>query len=675
MYFKPLDKAKINKILVISLTNIGDVILTLPVFDILKENFPQADISLMIGPKAKSLFEKSKEIKNLYIYDKRQPKKNTFELIRDLRKEKVDLVIDLRNSIFSLLIGAKYKTSFSDLKKSYWHMKMKHVKRLQTLFPDFKESKKKYAIDISLASKEVVGTLLDEKLKHQKYVVFIPGAADHKKRWSKENFLTLHKKIQEKYKVDVVYVGDDSDKKIVDEIKSVLGEGCINLAGKLNLIELAEVLKNSLLVVCNDSGPMHLASYLESNILAIFGPTNPIKYAPWSKNSLYLHNSNFEQWERIKHVTVEDVFNSFKIKEDVVTFLKKPAKNFFKNILIVRTDRIGDVVLTTPSLKAIKKHFPTAKITVLLSPLTESLLRDNPYVDNIIVDKRINNFIGRLDVFKLAYILRKQRFDLSIIYHTKKRFNIACAVAGIKTRIGYKNKKFGNLLTDGVYDHRHLGEKHESQYCLDVLKTIGVNEKDLSLSLSIDEDANQWVENCLNFQNITQDQDLVAFHLGASDPAKRWSEYHFACLANEISKKYNVKIVLVGTSAIKVNVDRFLSKVKVSCVDLTGQTDVMQFVAFLKKCKMLISNDSGPVHIAAALKVPVVSIFTRNQPGINPERWGPLGSMSVCVAIDRENPLQNDLSFLQSGEIDSKYLEIIPVSQVLEEVDGLFKLC
>ena len=106
-------------------------------------------------------------------------------------------------------------------------------------------------------------------------------------------------------------------------------------------------------------------------------------------------------------------------------------------------------------------------------------------------------------------------------------------------------------------------------------------------------------------------------------------------------------------------------------VDLTGQTSVSQLVSVFKRCHFVISNDSGPVHLAAGVNTPVVSIFTRNQPGINPERWRPLGDKSIFVAPD----VNDEISFIKGQVEDSEYLDVIQVKDVLDAVDSVFKLC
>ncbi|VAX35440.1 ADP-heptose--lipooligosaccharide heptosyltransferase II [hydrothermal vent metagenome] len=335
--------------------------------------------------------------------------------------------------------------------------------------------------------------------------------------------------------------------------------------------------------------------------------------------------------------------------------------NIYKNILIIRTDRIGDVVLTTPTIKALHKFYPKSKVSILVTPLTKPLIENNPYLNEVIVDDRRGEHKGALGFWKLVSEIRKKKYDLAIVLHTKKRTNALCFFAGIPRRIGYKNNKFGFLLTHPIEDVRHYGKQHEAQYCLDVLKSVDIESKDLELYISIENEAEQWVSEFCRVHKIDDKNKLIAIHPGASDPAKCWPAHCFAELIEQLYAKYHAKCVIVGASNIQNITQKIISSTQHSIIDLTGKTTVSQLVSILKRADMLVSNDSGPVHIAAALQTPVISIFTRNQPGINPERWHPLGNKSREVVVAQKRDVQ--------------YAKKIMVDEVFEAVDAQFKLC
>lgn len=347
--------------------------------------------------------------------------------------------------------------------------------------------------------------------------------------------------------------------------------------------------------------------------------------------------------------------------------------NEFKNILIVRTDRIGDVVLTTPAIKALREHYATARISILVAPLTRDLVDGNICLDEVLVDDRKGEHKGLRGFVRLVRTIRQRKFDCALVLHTKKRTNLTCFLSGIPVRIGYKNNKFGFLLNRPIPDIRHKGEKHEAQYCLDVLKKMGIVCSNKDLDLPVKEDALRWMDQFCKEQNISEDDRMIAIHPGASDPSKRWPENRFAELMDQLGKRYSAKIILIGALETDNIAQTIITLSDTPAVNMAGQTTVGQLAALLMRCDLLVSNDSGPVHVAAGVGTPVVSIFTRNQPGINPERWGPLGEKVRVVSVIPEQ--SNGISFKKARSQDIRYLELIPTKEVLEEVDSLFKLC
>lgn len=349
--------------------------------------------------------------------------------------------------------------------------------------------------------------------------------------------------------------------------------------------------------------------------------------------------------------------------------LRKHMKKY-KNILIVRTDRIGDVVLTTPVIRALRRSLPDAAITMLVTPATSELVRGNFHLNEVLVDDRTGLHKGTLGFLKLVGLIRRKSFDTAIVFHTKRRTNLLCFLAGIPERIGYANNKLGFLLTRPLTDRRHLGRKHESEYCLDVLRAMGITCDKTEFYIPVQQHAEEWAEYFLTTNNIDR-KNLIVIHPGASCPTKQWSTGRFAELMIQLRERYGSQFVLVGAANIKETADEIMAKVKFSVLNLTGITTVSQTVSLLKRCRLLISNDSGPVHLADALGTPVISIFTRNQPGINPERWQPLGKNSRTVIT----PFQGEMSFADKNTVSQEYLELIPVQPVLEAVDSIFKLC
>lgn len=341
------------------------------------------------------------------------------------------------------------------------------------------------------------------------------------------------------------------------------------------------------------------------------------------------------------------------------------------NILVVRTDRIGDVVLTTAAVHALRKNFPDARIAMMVAPSTRDLIEGNPDVDEIIIYDRNGEHRGVFGLWKQALNLRAKKFDWAIIFHTKRWTNLVCFLAGIPRRTGYCNEKYGFLLTDRIKDDREAGIKHEAQYCLDVLNSIGVPAPlaEMQCVIPVRKECDDWADAWLAEHNIAP-KTLIVINPSASDPGRQWPAERFAKIIEILHSKNIGPIAVIGAKNSEA-AKRLLGMVGSKALDLTGQTSMAQLIAVLRKSRMLISNDTGPVHIAAALKIPVVSIFTRDEPGINPERWRPLGE-TVRVVV---TPSKGLISNYKAKVIDYSYLNAIPVESVWEAVDDLLKLC
>ncbi len=343
-----------------------------------------------------------------------------------------------------------------------------------------------------------------------------------------------------------------------------------------------------------------------------------------------------------------------------------------RQILVVRTDRIGDVVLTTPALRRLRARFPEAWIAILVSPVTTDLLKGNPDVDKVLVDDRRGRHRGLIGFCRLVTELRRFRFDLAINLHTKRRSNLLLFCSGIPRRIGYRNEKWGHLLTEPLLDQRTQGLRHEAQYCVDALRPLGVAvDGPLVPRIEVDDADRQWAAERVREWGLTPGDRIIAIHAGSSCPTKCWPLENFAELMEDVARRYQTVFVLVGEqveSGSRDPLSGLAGRLKV--VDLRGQTTLGELAGLFAVVHAVISNDSGPVHIADAVGAPVVSIFTRNQPGINPERWRPLGPRSHWVAP----PSDASVSFADGKVHDPAQLKKVSVRDVLAEVDAIFQV-
>ncbi|OGW77863.1 MAG: hypothetical protein A3C51_06720 [Omnitrophica bacterium RIFCSPHIGHO2_02_FULL_46_20] len=307
----------------------------------------------------------------------------------------------------------------------------------------------------------------------------------------------------------------------------------------------------------------------------------------------------------------------FSILSSYVHFLKwskvwERIKNR-KNILIVRNDRFGEFLLNIPAIRAVKEKFADSKIILAVDPYVKELAVKIPYVDETLAWENGGHSV--FEAVRFGSALKKKNIDIAVIMNPSKYSNIAAYMAGIPIRVGYAHK-WDFLLTKKIEDLKHLGQKHEVEYNLDLVKVIGAKTSDKSIALNMDENV--------------QAGESIAIHPWTSDPLKQWPEELFRELTLKILKETDMEILIIGgkeelpRSAAYNNLDK---RVK----NLTGRTTLAQLASALKKCKLLISNDSGPVHLAGAVGTPVIALFGNDIPGKGPKRWGPWGKNNIVI--------------------------------------------
>jgi len=636
---------KIKKILFITLSNIGDAILTLPVLDALRANFQDAEITVMSGPRPEELFKNNSAVSRVISYDKHSPLRDKARLFFALSRERFDLVVDLRNSFFGAVLPAKKRTSpFLSIPSCLRHMKERHLYKVRNLF---NLSSGEKTIAISEQSKHKVQKLLEDNgiYLSDKIVLVAPGARSTTKMWEKDKFAGLINYICTKFSFKVVLVGDKDDLAVSEYIAANCQKPPVNLTAKTTLVELAFLLTKAEFLVTNDSAALHLASYMGTPVVAFFGPTDEQKYGPWSAGSIAVKKSIFcrpcEKAQcRLSTLDCLKFIKTHDAAEAVHRLINNRAGHRFyglqpdyKRILIVRTDRIGDVLLSTPVIKALRNVYPSSYIAMMVSPYSREIVEGNPYLDETIIYDKDNVQKSWLKSVAFAFRLREKKFDLAVILHPTNRVHLVTFFAGIARRIGY-DRKMGFLLTDRIKHTKQQGLKHEKDYCLDLLKLLNVEAKEAMIFMPINAESERLVQQMLRESGINSGDKLLAIHPGASCPSKIWPAERFARVADQIASEYGMKILIVAGTKDAELAQKVAAQTKSPLINLAGKTSVSQLASILKRCRLFISNDSGPVHISSAVGTPVISIFGRNQKGLSPSRWGPTGKKDKFLHKD-----------------------------------------
>jgi len=674
------------KILFITLSNIGDVILTLPALDILRQKFPDARITVMTSLRAKDVFFNDPGVKNVVVYDKRSELKVKIRLFFELKAEKFDLVVDLRNSFLGVIIPARFKSSpFLRIPCGITHMRDRHIYRVKSVaglkggIPGVESNRAAFnttANDNVYVENILRGNGISE---HDEIVAVAPGARSHTKMWLKERFVDVCAGLVGAGK-KIILVGDDTDAKTGEFIIAGCQGRALNMCARTNLQQLAALLKKSKLVITNDSATLHLASYLNVPVLAVFGPTDNFKYGPWSDKSRVVKREiscrpcekalcRFGTMECMRLVRTEELVSAALDLMGSLASFPKVVRTDFKRILIARTDRIGDVVLSTPVIRAMRQAYPDAYIAMLVASAAREVVDGSPLIDEVIVLDKEAKHSGWLKTLRFARLLRNKKFELALILHPTNRVHLLAFLAGIPKRVGY-NRKMGFLLTERIAHEKQSGRKHELEYNLDLVRYLGIEPKDKSLFMQVSSEAQGLADAMLKDAGIAGSDRLLAIHPAASCPSKIWPKDRFAQVADALVEKYGFKVVIVaGPKDVSV-ASEVASLMRNPSVNLAGKTSLAQLAGILKECKLFISNDSGPVHVASAVGTPVISIFGRSQKGLAPSRWGPVGEDDRFLHKD-----VGCIECLAHNCINGfECLGAITVEDVLNMVDLIFKL-
>jgi len=634
------------KILFITLSNIGDCILTLPVLDALRQKYPQGRFTCLVPPRPKEIFVNNPAIEKVVIFDKHARMMEKIKLFFSLSKEGFDEVVDLRNSFFGAFLPVKKRSSpLRIIPRRLRHMKDRHL-YWAGLSGSSSGNKIARSIMITTEDKKYIDDIL---LRHKsgnsdKLIVVAPGARSDVKRWDKENFRRLCLAlVGEGWQI--VLAGDAGDKPVCDHIGELSGGKVIDLCAKTTISQLAVLLMKARLLITNDSAVMHLASYLNIPVAAIFGPTDEKRYGPWSEKNIVIKKDifcrpcgkarcSFGTLACLSSIRPEDVLGQVKsLLADKGAPVNVSGEKQYHRIFVVRADRIGDVLLSTPVIKALRQKYPQAYISMMVSPYARDIVEGNPYLDEVIVYDKEGKHKGFFGSLKFASRLRKKRFDLAIILHPNNRAHLVTFLAGIPERLGY-NRKLGFLLTRRIEHTKQEGQKHEAEYNLGLLRDLGITGNARDLFMPVKDESEQWAGDLFVKEGIRDTDKILAINPGASCPSKIWPAERFAEAAEKLSQRYNFKIIILGGPKDMHLADKVSREIKVKATNLSGRTSISQMASILKRSALFVSNDSGPVHIASALGTPVISIFGRAQPGLSPRRWGPLGKQDKYLHKD-----------------------------------------
>lgn len=306
------------------------------------------------------------------------------------------------------------------------------------------------------------------------------------------------------------------------------------------------------------------------------------------------------------------------------------------NILIVKLSAIGDVIHTLPSLAALRKHYPDAHITWVIEEAASDLITDHPHLDCVLVSRRkgwigdlqggrISSAVKEIKTFLSA--LRARPYDLVIDFHGLFKSAVIVLLSGGKRKLGYDSLQELSGLSYNEKIPEDMG-KHAVDRYLDFARHLGAHPDTPEFIIPIQEENESRVKTFLRGNRIGRNDPFVAVSPQALWETKLWSDQKFAQLSERIIQELNIPVVFTGGAPGEIEgIQSFMTP---PSVNLAGQTTLRDLACLFRAASLLITTDSGPMHLAAAMGTPVVALFGPTDPA----RTGPYANGHSVIRMD-----------------------------------------
>lgn len=338
-----------------------------------------------------------------------------------------------------------------------------------------------------------------------------------------------------------------------------------------------------------------------------------------------------------------------------------------KRILVVRADRIGDLINTTPLFRALKTRWPDAEITALVHPQSAPVLEHNPFVAAIWTDDAQGEHRGREGFWRQVRRIREERFDTALVAMARTRWVAMVRLAGIPNRLASTWRPSNTIWGVRSVPHRRTRDgRHESDYALDMARVLGVQiaAREFLPEVFVTDAETEQARAVLRGAGITGPPITVhpGFRTGPNLPIGTYQEIAAGLAAA------GHPVIITGASAEAPDITAAFGDIP-GVFNLAGKFDLRGLAAVLRECALFVGGSTGPMHLAAAVGTPVVAAFCRF-PAVHPRRWGPLGNehrivtvpVGGCARCDGGNlEAECALPALSSAPLVAAALEQIPL--------------
>lgn len=287
-------------------------------------------------------------------------------------------------------------------------------------------------------------------------------------------------------------------------------------------------------------------------------------------------------------------------------------------ILVVNVNWVGDVIFSTPIFKALRKKYPKALICCLAVPRVKAILEACPAIDETIVYDERGIHQSPLGKLRLILALRRKHFDIAFLLHRSWTRALLVYLAGIPERVGYDTKKRGWMLTHKVEPLSEQG--HRCDHYINVIKSYGVSVEDRCCELTVSPQAKAEVERMLMQQDVTDKDFCIVVNAGGNWDLKRWPKENFARLIHRLVKELKAKVVIPGAMKDVALAEEIAGLSKVSPIVLAGKTNLTLLIALMQRANLVVSSDSGPLHIANCVGTKTIGLFGPTRPEVTGPR-------------------------------------------------------
>lgn len=344
---------------------------------------------------------------------------------------------------------------------------------------------------------------------------------------------------------------------------------------------------------------------------------------------------------------------------DAGRFKRLTRPGAVKRILVRGTNWIGDAVLTTSALMALRAGFPKARISLLVKPAIAELLQGHPAVDEIVLYRDPGPHSGLGGKLSLARLLNRGRYDLAILLQNAFEAALVTTLAGIPNRYGYATDGRSFLLTHRVSLTPQIRRKHQAEYYLELLRPLGIPVDPVAPTLRTTPEEDASAVGLLSSLGVPAGRFLIGLNPGSTyGAAKRWIPERFAEVADRVAAEHGGHVLIFGGRGEEALGATIAGMMAASSTVLSGRTTVRQLMALIKQCRLFMTNDTGPMHIAAAFGVPLVAIFGPT----DPVTTSPFGEGHELI----RKPVDCSPCLLRECPIDHRCMQRISAEEVYE---------